>query len=1028
MSDTSMSRFRCWGAESVARTVFSDIGALAGNADAIFLAAHTPVELEHRKGPETDTGGSGEAQVLAALTSRIGDLERNTLVAVTGGSGSGKSHVVRWVNSHLDMTDKRIHVLYVPRAVQTLRELLRRIIEGLPGVEGSDLMNRVDAAISNVRPGELQERLVNEIKIALNWTLDDRAAFDGESPDEAAAREDRNSILGVKDAASGGREGGLAELIDVPQVKGTLLRLDGRLSQLVQSYFDETSRRDGNDQIFTPDDLPLKVAGIRSALRSRRDLAELWTVIQRQPDDALELLEEALRVALPKTVGLRSTGGDTLDSLFRESRRAMRAKGQDLVLVFEDLAQFGLVDGELYDQFVTQPGDDLAPLRVVFAVTDGAYGRMERTVRTRVEHEFHVGDSALADPAQFVGRYLNLVRVGREQTQDLWARQSVDGGSSDWMVNACDTREEGQPCRFRDRCHSSFGAVSIDGLGDVGLYPYNHEALTRSFAKAKERAQREGRPVTPRDVVQLSVEEVLTEADVNIANGTYPHARTREQFDDRVRMGKDALLDLYPSSDPERNYRALVMWGDESRLSGGVLEAFSLVADGATPAPGVTPGPSPQPPPRTQEPELDNPLLTLFQWQNDKMLPEDDVNGYRRALHDLVLDRLSLDQHLVHIFKGRGQEILREIFNITSFDIKGARGRAADPAKSVRFEIKRTREDVRVLVAARWFRDHGHFDPSRPKWQWPPGYNPAELMVELETRLDEWASSVRERVLDTTGGSRLARQAIGVRAVALATAGVDAASLSTAAGVLGADIKSRLPAVDVWRAADAVAASAVAALKVEEYIGEFAAVRQGETGQPQLVDPHELDEAVSYFLNEPEAALTEASSSQLDPIIAQHAKLLLDALSVSLPNVVAAAKEAYATAHSLLEGHLPALVARYVEKVGTTANDAGFFRPAENFREFRQAIDVLDESPQPGPQPLSREDLRTVICEQSSIRETDRLAKALTFVKHVMVETRKESERSGTRAGDVSETKRSVKEQLTELAVLGKSFGSGGKK
>ena len=116
MSDTSMTKFRCWGAESVARTVFSDIGALAGNADAIFLAAHTPMELEHRKGPETGTGGSGEAQVLAALTGRIGDLERNTLVAVTGGSGSGKSHVVRWVHSHVDMTDERFHVLYVPHS------------------------------------------------------------------------------------------------------------------------------------------------------------------------------------------------------------------------------------------------------------------------------------------------------------------------------------------------------------------------------------------------------------------------------------------------------------------------------------------------------------------------------------------------------------------------------------------------------------------------------------------------------------------------------------------------------------------------------------------------------------------------------------------------------------------------------------------------------------------------------------------------------------------------------------------------
>ena len=586
MAESSMTRFRCWSADGVARTVFSDIGALAGDADAVFLAAHTPVELEHRKGAEVGAGGSGEAQVLEALMSRVGDLERNTLVAVTGPSGSGKSHVVRWVHSHLPADDPRFHILYVPRAVQTLRELLRRIIEGLPGVEGDELMSRVDDAISNIRPGELQDRLVNEIQIALNWTLDDRAAYDGETPDEAAAREDRNSMLGTKDEGTGGRSNGLADLIDIPLVKDALQRREGRLSQLVGSYFDETSRRDENDEIFTRDDLPIKARGVRTALAGRRELAELWAVIARQPDDAIDLLEEALRIALPRTVGLRSSGGETLDSLFRESRKALRAQGRDLVLVFEDLAQFGLVDGELYDQFVTQPGDELAPLRVVFAVTDAPYRRMERTVRGRVEHEFHVGGSALADPAKFIGRYLNLVRVGREETQSLWEPGRDRKAGPSWMVNACDTREEGQACRVRDTCHAAFGSVAIEGLGDVGLYPYNDAALHRAFSEAEAMAANEGRPITPRDVVQLCFETVLAEADAHIAAGDFPHERTRQQFDFKVRMAKDALMAANPSSDPERSYRAMVIWGDESPLPAGILEAFDL--DGA-PRAAVTP-------------------------------------------------------------------------------------------------------------------------------------------------------------------------------------------------------------------------------------------------------------------------------------------------------------------------------------------------------------------------------------------------------------------------------------------------------
>ena len=46
MAENSMATFRCWSTEGVARTVFSDIGALASDADAVFLAAHTPTRRE----------------------------------------------------------------------------------------------------------------------------------------------------------------------------------------------------------------------------------------------------------------------------------------------------------------------------------------------------------------------------------------------------------------------------------------------------------------------------------------------------------------------------------------------------------------------------------------------------------------------------------------------------------------------------------------------------------------------------------------------------------------------------------------------------------------------------------------------------------------------------------------------------------------------------------------------------------------------------------------------------------------------
>jgi hypothetical protein len=1017
MAENSMARFRCWSTESVARTVFSDIGALAGDADAVFLAAHTPVELEHRKGAELGSSSSGEAQVLEALTSWIGsDRGENTLVAVTGGSGSGKSHVVRWVHSHLPPDDTRFQVLYVPRAVQTLRELLRRIIEGLPGVEGNDLMSRVDAAISNVKPGEFQDRLVNEMKIALDWILGDRAPDDGETPDEAAVREDRNSMLGSQDLQSGGRRDGLADLLDIPQVKGALLRPDGRLRKLVLSYFDERSRRDDNDEIFTPDDLPLRERGVRSALAARRELAELWTVIARHPEDALALLEEALRIALPKTVGLRSANGDTLSSLFHESRQALRAQNQELVLIFEDLAQFGLVDGELFDQFATQPGDDLAPLRAVFAVTDGAYRRLPSTVFTRVDHEFHVGGSALADPAQFIGRYLNLVRVDREKTQNLWKPGADLQTGVPWMVNACDTREHGEACRFRDKCHASFGTVAVDGLGNVGLYPYNREALQRTVRHL-------GDDPTPRDVLDECVSTNLMEADHHIAAGDYPHERTRQLFDFRVHMAKDALQASNPSSDPERNYRALVIWGDESPLPAGVLEAFSLDGAAATPVAPLRPKQ-----PKQQELEqvdLPNPLLPLFQWQNGDDLPEPDINYFRATLRGFTVDRLQLDQSLVHIHSGRGKEILDGLFNVTSFDIEGSRGRRAG-AQSLRFELTRSAEDVHVMAAARWFRDHGHFDRARATWQWPEGYDSVQLMVELENRLDRWANEVRSRFLELTGGIRLARHAVGLRAVALAASGRSPATLNTTASVLSPPAENVPRASETWAHVNEVASRVVASLKIDEYVGDFAAVRQGGTGGPQLIDPLELDDAIEEFLASPEKSLNDVAASKADPVLAQAARQLLDALTSAASAEAESASRAYEMVTTLLEGQSPAAVGAAADDVGLLARDAGFFRPADKWPVFRRDVDMLSASTVVDPSVGDGGDLGAVLRGQRATRDINLLAQALRFAKQVMDETKEECERAGGIGGDVSTLRTEVKSQVEGLAKLANSLGSEG--
>jgi hypothetical protein len=1016
MSTETMEKFRCWSGEKVAGTVFSDIGALASDADAIFLAAHTPVELARKKGTETVPHASGEAQVLKALLEDVGDASRNTLIAVTGESGSGKSHVVRWVNAHVSRDDDRYRVLYVPRAVQTLRALLHKIVADLPGVESTDLLERVDAAIGKASPGELKDRLVNEMRIALNWTIQASPAGDGETDDEAAAREDRNNILGIPDE-QGRRRDGLADLLEEPQVSKALLREGGHLDRLVASFYDETSRREGSEGTFGEEDLPVRVAGIRRALSNRPDLAELWGMITADPTDALSLLDDALRKAIPPTLGLRSTsGGDTLDGLFRRSREILKSEGRELILIFEDLTQFGLVDGELYDQFATAPSDEVAPLRVVFAITDGAFARMEKTVSTRVTDIFDVGGSALSDPQKFLGRYLNLVRVGGPRARKLWT-EGGQNADSPWMENACATRNEGQPCQFLDTCHTSFGKVEIDGLGEVGLYPYSQAALRRAITHL-------GDEKTPRLVLDECISTNLTEADARIADGTYPHERVKDRFDGHATKARDFLLQGVPVAEQSRAYWARLIWGDEELpLALGIEEAFSLthttsdVPRPVTPVTPVTPAT-----PVTLRP---SPLEPLWQWQNGTSgLIEDEVNYYRATLLALTQSRLQLDQDLVHIHNGHGKALLVKVLNQTSFYFEGARGAGAGEG-SVRFDLQPDSDTVRVLIAARWFRDHGHFDPDRGSWEWPAGYKPEELMLDLEVMLDAWAAAAKAKFLDVSGGRVPAADAVGLRAVALLAAGHRSEDLQSTGDVLGtAPIVVGQPSMS-WGPVQRAAGQALA-LEAHVYVAEFAAVRQGTTGGAQLVDTQELDHALTAWLADPMKELRRVQTEKVEATLTLRATELMAALMEAEEDERRTIGGASAFLVDTLEGVAPSVVASRALQIGDTAKSSGHFRPLDAWGSFRRSIDVLESHQTPSSAFTAEPGPAGALRAQFEGRRMMQVATALANVQKCMKETKDECTRSGSASGDVEGLRAAVKDQVAKLdAIVNELSGKG---
>ncbi len=386
---------------------------------------------------------------------------------------------------------------------------------------------------------------------------------------------------------------------------------------------------------------------------------------------------------------------------------------------------------------------------------------------------------------------------------------------------------------------------------------------------------------------------------------------------------------------------------------------------------------------------------------------------YRMTLYNLTLSRLLLDESLAHVYSGRARELLGRLFNQTSFAL-GGRGRQAGP-DSVRISLDQSAENVRVLAAARWFRDHGHFDPHAGRWPWPDGYDPQNLMVELETRLDDWAGQVRERFLAVARGSEVASNALGLRVVALAAIGHDINALRSASAVLGTTEKPFGSSSDVWRGADAEARS-VLGLPTHEYIGEFAAVRQGARGEPQLVDALELQRALESFIADPVGALEAAASSDADAGTAVAARNLLSAMNAAADAEAEGVTSASSRLVAELEGLAPKDVAEQALEVAQRANERGLFRPADAWGKFRAAIDVLDQDNDPVISVLKvGRGVREVLLTQHAGRRLQLLDAAVGFVRKALAATRDECLRSGTAVGDLAALRDEVKAQVEEL-------------
>ena len=740
--------YECWKTSVVNDTIFSDIGATTTDQDALFLATHVslPIDLVKPVGGMVD-----EEYVLHQLEKAIVDGgSQNLVMAITGPSGSGKSHLVRWLHAKLDLTDHRFEMVYVPRRVSSLREITHMLLDQLGGDLAAELGKEVDNAVDGVNPSALADALYNRIWESLKY----------QRPPVGMPLADSLLPLVDADNESAGR-GGLVELMGIPKVREHFLRADGIVRQLAASVLGgpppgesgKPSIEAGDKPSFTEDEINLtRLKGVRPGLAPQATTAlnVLGTPAGRE---ATVMAMNAIRdAAVQHVFGMRQGRG--LREVFAEARR--RVADRDLILMFEDLARMDYVEGAVLDEFANHGDDQHAPLRVIFAVTDDKYATLAETIEGRVTNRFSVGEVPLHNVVgenevhrrdEFVARYLNAARVGKD---DLMSALSDEMP----FPNACEN------CRVKEECQANFGFAETS-IGRLGLYPYNRVALGHGIRKQYEDRHRDGKKLTARFLIEQLVEGMLREARLGLDKRTMPTSAVWELLNDKAYVGSPA--DLVPEYEEgtdsfDRLFRVRSLWFDGGHELEAVATAFTL-PDGASPPPP----PPPPPPPRvpwtddgsgTQgETPLPLPLPVppmvkqVLQWEQSGDMDSRTSTHLRQLLRELTEARINLGRFLIHSTDSAVKDLLKQAFGDASFNIDGASGRRSS---QLEFSVHRSNASARILIAALWFQEHGHweFEHHDRTSALPETTRDAErLPIELETFLAGCAGQVEAAVV-----------------------------------------------------------------------------------------------------------------------------------------------------------------------------------------------------------------------------------------------------------------------------------------
>jgi ribosome-binding protein aMBF1 (putative translation factor) len=546
-------KFVCWNLEKVRRVM--DVEATQPQ-NHIFLATHYPIAM-YREELIKKTDASGIEYDEQKFIKDFLAEEDFTFVPVLGKSGTGKSHLIRWLKANIKSTDRR-KVLLIPKIGTNLKDIISLILAGMEGEKFDEYRQRVNRATNTLTETQARVQLLNQLAAAVG---------DTGKRDRSQLTDEQEYLVNELDS-----------LLYDPFFREYWLKDGGIIHRLfihILGYHDKVEIVEERRQ-FSLEDLPLDVLNLQKAGKKAQEFYAFLIGNDSIQKATVHWLNQHLDEAITQVLNL---GREDLLRLIREVRESLAEEKIELVLLIEDFAKLQGIDREVLEAILArpqQPGNkSLCAIRTALACTTGYFEGLISTfdtIQQRVTFSVYLDIDTVRDKPlitktniqEFVSRYLNAVRLEDGAILD-WANSSVkeEDDQNKPLISACNE------CEHRQACHKGFGEIN-----GIGLYPFNDTALQQMLTRVNLEN------FNPRILIKDVLKYTLEKAFDDIKKGRFPAESLSKHFGS-MRLGAMLKKEI-EAQDPQNYDRRQILidlWTDSEQicdLSSEIHTAFNL--------------------------------------------------------------------------------------------------------------------------------------------------------------------------------------------------------------------------------------------------------------------------------------------------------------------------------------------------------------------------------------------------------------------------------------------------------------------